>query len=254
MNRFIPPSVRRKISRLLGIQAMRDSLRDQKARLTHIEMRVGIVESELGLVNRELDLQERAKLRWRRASPSSALTWGRMVSGDAFVNKVEEYGAFGPDRTILELGPGYGRLLRSILDNGVQFSSYLGIDLSKDNVNHLRSAFQSPKVSFLIADAEELELNTGFDSLISSLTMKHLYPTFESALANLRRFATEGCTFLFDLLEGDGRYFEDDGVTNIRYYTKDEVKTILRNIGIQTVSLDYVHHDAEHTRLLVVAH
>lgn len=235
------------------MNTLRGSILDLQARLSHLEFRLERLESEHGLGKQDPDLRERSKSRWRRAPPNSALTWGKIVTGEDFVTKVAGHGAFGPGKTILEMGPGYGRLLGSILEKRLQFGSYLGIDLSETNVKFLRSTFESPRISFAVADAENCELNIKFDLFISSLTMKHLHPTFESALTNLLRFSTLGCVIFFDLIEGEGQYFEDDGVTYIRHYSKDEASSILHNLGLETVSFDYVHHDAEHTRLLVIA-
>jgi len=59
--------------------------------------------------------------------------------------------------------------------------------------------------------------------------------------------------FCFDLLEGNRTIFEQDKVTYIKWYTRDEVKSIVNRIPLQLVSFDEVRHDPEHQRLLVVA-
>jgi tRNA G46 methylase TrmB len=56
------------------------------------------------------------------------LTWGIEVSGADFIHKASSYGAFGPDKSLLEIGPGYGRLLKSIIDQNLPFKSYLGVE------------------------------------------------------------------------------------------------------------------------------
>jgi hypothetical protein len=89
--------------------------------------------------------------------------------------------------------------------------------------------------------------------ILSSLTFKHLFPTFEKALGNVARQADPNAVFIFDLLEGDRQYFENDGVIFIRMYTRDEVRDILARIGLRLVALDTVEHDPEHRQMLVVA-
>lgn len=65
--------------------------------------------------------------------------------------------------------------------------------------------------------------------------------------------ANPGCLFLFDLMEGVASVFEGDGVTYIRHYTRPKVSELLADAGLALVAFDEVRHDAEHTRLLVVA-
>src|SRR5436190_482760 len=59
-------------------------------------------------------LWERSRVRWRQSGPEFHLTWGREVSGDAFVLKMQQYEAFGPGKSLLEIGPGYARLLKNV--------------------------------------------------------------------------------------------------------------------------------------------
>jgi hypothetical protein len=59
--------------------------------------------------------------------------------------------------------------------------------------------------------------------------------------------------FFIDLIEGKMADFEDDGVTYVRWYTREEVQEILTNLGLSLVAYDYVEHCPGYTRLLVVA-
>jgi SAM-dependent methyltransferase len=209
--------------------------------LTRIENRLKLFE------------KRRSRKRWRHAQPDTNLTWGYEVSGDAFVAKAGEHGAFGPGKAVLEIGPGYGRLLAAALERGVEFGTYVGVDLSPDNVRHLEASFPRPNVRFVCADAETVALEGPFDTVISSLTLKHLFPSFEAALTNVARQMRPGGRAIFDLIEGERRYFESDGVTYIRWYTRAEIEAILDRAGLELVAYDQVRHIAEATRLLVVA-
>ena len=62
---------------------------------------------------------ERSKRRWREAPPDRGLTWGDEVSGEPAVEAAERFGVFGADHTVLEVGPGYGRILGAALARGV---------------------------------------------------------------------------------------------------------------------------------------
>lgn len=196
---------------------------------------------------------ERSRQRWRTAKPDPNLTWDAELTGEAFVAKAAEYGAFGAGRSILEIGPGYGRLLSACIDRGVEFEHYLGVDLSADNVTHLCEKFDDERVRFVEGDVETVELDRQFDSMISSLTFKHLFPSFEAALANLAPQLRPGGLAIFDLIEGRRRYFEPDAVTYIRWYSREEIEGILDAAGIELVSFDEVRHLPELSRLLVVA-
>lgn len=204
-------------------------------------------------VEAEGDAREVSKSRWRAAPPTSGLTWGVELRGDAFVERAEHHGAFGADRAILEIGPGYGRVLRACLDREVGFSRYVGLDLSEQNVEHLRGTFGSDSIEFRHGDAERTALGESFDTVLSSLTFKHLYPSFEPALANLRPQLAANAVVIFDLIEGGRRYFQHDRRTFIREYGRDEVRASLDAAGYELVAFDEVRHAEGYARLLVVA-
>jgi SAM-dependent methyltransferase len=245
---LVSARTRDRARRALGIAALQQRLDRLETDLTK---RLDRLETQL-LESRE-DGWDRSRRRWWAAKPDANLTWGARPTGDAFVSKAVDYGAFGPGRTVLEIGPGYGRLLSACLERGVEFSSYVGVDLSEDNVAHLRERFQKETVRFICADVETVDLEEGVDSVLSSLTFKHLFPSFEAGLTNLARQLRPGGTVLFDLIEGQRRYFEEDGVTYIRWYSRPEVEEILGRAGLEPVAFDEVRHLPELTRLLVVA-
>jgi SAM-dependent methyltransferase len=195
----------------------------------------------------------RSRARWRAAGPDSDLTWGKKPSGEPFILKAAEYGALGPDKRIVEVGPGYGRILQACIDRGDGFRSYLGVDLSHDNVDYLRQHFASESISFVEGDVETVDFGEGVDGVISSLTFKHLFPDFERALAGIARKLAPGGRVVFDLIEGERVFFEDDGVTYIHCYSREEVRTIVAKVGLELVALDEVYHLPQMKRLLVVA-
>ena len=228
---------RRAVQRMLGV----DSL---ARRLDQIEQR---------MLESQDDLWSRSRARWREASPTPALTWDRPLTGEAFISKVRAYDGFGPDKRILEIGPGYGRLLKACLEARVPFKAYRGVDLSNNNVTWLQDNLEAPGVSFVQGDAEKVALDDRYDLMLSSLTLKHLFPSFEQALRNIRSFLNPGALLMFDLIEGHKRYFEEDGITYIRWYSKAEVDEILGRLELERVAFDEVEHAPEFCRLLVVA-
>ena len=93
---------------------------------------------------------------------------------------------------MLEVGAGYGRLLRSFLDLGIPFREYYGLDISEQNIEYLRKQFAHPAIHFMWADVEEASLPFRFDVGFSSLTFKHLYPSFKASLRNCTWYMNPG--------------------------------------------------------------
>lgn len=199
------------------------------------------------------EARQRSQRRWRETAPTIDLTWGIEVTGDAFIAKAASYKAFGPDIAVLEIGPGYGRLPKAILAQQSPFKRYLGVDISSKNVAYLRKEFPDPRLQFVQGDIEEYKVEGPFDLVISSLVLKHLFPSFEAALRNIAPAVTATGLFIFDLVEGERTFFETDDVTYVRQYTQQEVAEILERTGLLLVAFDKVWHDARQVRLLVVA-
>jgi SAM-dependent methyltransferase len=196
---------------------------------------------------------ERSKSRWRQAPPDAGLTWGDDVSGAPAVEVAQRYGVFAPDHTVLEIGPGYGRILGAALARGVEFRHYIGLDLSEDNVRHLRASFDDPRLEIRCGDVESASFNEPLDAAYSFLTFKHIYPSFAVALKNLARQLRPGGRVVFDLIEGSREYFHRDEVTFMREYTRDEAADLVAAAGLRLVAFDRVDHAPGRTRLLVVA-
>jgi SAM-dependent methyltransferase len=197
--------------------------------------------------------RERSQERWSAAAPDVELTFGRQLSGDAFVALAERYGAFGDGVAIVEVGAGYGRLIEAALRRGAPFERWIGVDLSARNVAHLRERFGTDeRFEFVNEDAERVSLPVKPGTLLSSLTLKHVYPSFEGVLRNLAGQLEEGGTIVIDLIEGDRRYFQDDRQTYIRWYGREEVTELFDRAGCEVTAFDEVAHDPDHVRLLVV--
>lgn len=244
ITRWLPRGVRKIAKDVLGLTAARAEIAVLAKRMDQLEER--LYESKSATT-------ERSKTRWRGTAPTTNLTWDRPIVGDAFIAKAAEYHAFGGGRSILEIGPGYGRLLKAILAMQMPFGQYRGLDISEKNVAHLSGEFSDSRVGFIYGDAESASLPQKFDVVISSLVLKHLFPSFEKALTNVSASLNPGAIVVFDVIEGRKQFFEDDEVTYIRYYAKDELTEILERSGLQLVAFDEVLHDADHPRLLVVA-
>ena len=175
----------------------------------------------------EAEPRRALEARWREATPEPGLTWGDQVSGEPAVEAAERHGVFGPELTVVEIGPGYGRILGAALRGGVAFRRYIGVDLSEENVRHLRAAFDDPRIEIVHGDAESVEFDEPVDSVLSFLTFKHIYPSFAAALANLGSQLRPGGGSIFDLIEGSRQYFHRDHHTFMREYTRSEAAEIV---------------------------
>lgn len=195
----------------------------------------------------------RSKIRWREAAPTTNLTWGQQLTGDEFINKAAYHNAFGPEKAVWELGPGYGRLLEAVLRLKIPFKSYVGLDISPENVRYLRDKFKAPNIEFVEGDCETTVLDGKFDLMFCSGVLKHIFPSFEKALMNVGSHIERHGKIIFDLIEGKKRFFQDDGLTYIRWYTRAEITDILNRTGFELTAFDYVQHTEEIKRLLVIA-
>jgi SAM-dependent methyltransferase len=239
---FIPKGIKNAIKNSMGITALREEIEKLQERLDHFQD-----------IFYEEDIWERSKRRWRASEPEKGLTWGQEISGDPFIKKLQHYAPFNKNSKILEIGPGYGRLLKSILGMKLEFERYVGLDISEKNICFLKATCPGAAVEFVLGDVECFPFDEKFDTVFSSLTFKHLFPTFEKALQNLARCLNRDGIILFDLLEGDSHMFEADRVTFLHGYSKEKVGDILEKVPLELVAFDQVEHLPGFVRLLVVA-
>jgi SAM-dependent methyltransferase len=244
MRKLIPKKLRNTIKNSLGITALNEQIEKLNERTERIEN-----------INKLLvDDWERSRIRWSNCDPDSELTWGVELDGGNFISKVNSFNVFANDKSILEIGPGYGRLLEACIAQKVPYRNFDALDLSLNNVNFLKGKFSETNITFIHGDIEKVTLNAKYDILISSLTFKHLYPTFVNGLRNISKFLSSGSMLFFDLMEGDNLTFEKkDDITYIKEYSQEEIKELLASLNIDIVAFDYVYHDPQHKRLFVAA-
>ena len=178
----------------------------------------------------------------RTAAPGHDLTWERELGGGNFIAAADRLDMFGTDKNILEVGPGYGRLLTSLIEAGIEYNSYVGIDISQNQVDHLNEKFADDRHTFIQGDIQSIDLQQSYDTLISSLTFKHLFPSCKSALKNLHRYMTEEGCILIDFIEGERRFFETDDVTYIRQYSRQELTQLFEEAGFSIAQFEQIEH------------
>jgi len=192
------------------------------------------------------------------------------LNGDVFVKLANKWNIFSPDKSILELGPGTGRILSSILSLNIPFKSYTAVDISQQNIKNLTEKFGNNNINFVESDFSSVSLPQTYDIMISSSTLKHQYPTFRTALENIQKFVNKDGIFFFDLRENyDSNYYRESltellesgplinnwdyyNNTYVGVYHQNEVKLILNNLSHEITGFDHVIHDEKLGERLVV--
>jgi SAM-dependent methyltransferase len=171
------------------------------------------------------------------------LTWGAEWNGNSFIDATCKRFTFLPDSKIVELGPGYGRLLDTILERKLPFKSYIGVELSAARVKRLEEKYKTDSRIKFINDDIEKYFSDIADLVISSATFPHLFPNFQIALANILSNIKVGGILCFDLTEGPSiGSFHNDGITWARLYDKEELQSIFSGSNFGDLNFDKVVH------------
>jgi SAM-dependent methyltransferase len=178
--------------------------------------------------------------RWRQDEEPAGLTWGAMLTADSLWDLYCRYRQFSERDRILEIGPGYGRVLDTAIDRRIPFAEFVGIDLSETRVGKLRERFQLDTVRFAAGDATVWCDDRPFDVILSSATFEHLYPDCRNALTNLRAQLGAGGQLMIDFIKTDkpSAEFEPDTGAYVRAYTREELRGIFEDCGLTVDSLE----------------
>ena len=213
-----------------------------------------------------MDPNELALAHWRSPDRTAGLTWGTMLDGDACVAALASHAKI-EGAAMLEIGPGYGRLLRSLLVRSVPFARYVGLDISAHWTRELVEEFGDRSNAELVRGAAEeaawLLAGRRFDLIVSFLTWKHFYPDFGAVARGCwKLLAIEG-RLIFDLPETgvawpirpddiNGSFNRDTG-TFTRHYSRPQIASLLSGAGFSTCTFDEIEHTPGKRRLLVEA-
>lgn len=232
-------------------QSHRLSLLAVPAPQHHVLVLGGGIRSLLGIYDLDLLFDKR----WRGVDGSDeGLTWGVLLEGDSFFDALANHADLAPARSILEIGPGYGRLLEAMVRRPIRFDEYLGVDISPQKVRRLSDRFRDRRVRFMVGDCRSVELQGSgdFDLLISSATFEHLRPDFGAAIGHLRQYMGADALYAFDLTDcGDDRDEEGMGKGGefVRHYSREAIRSILGDLGFHVQALvSYDITSIEHAR------
>ncbi len=218
----------------------------------------------------QIYIKENHLKRWENCYPGPLLTDHYIINGDEFISSIEKYVNFSFETSILELGPGYGRLLKSFLDKQLSFKKYVGIDISKNNIDFLKNNFKHKNIEFIHSTFLNATIDSYFDVIYSSLVLKHQFPTFFESLKHIIKFMKKDGILFFDLpippmfpLESDVNchklittgpvnydWFESTQ-TFVGKYSLGEIQVLCKELGL-TCDFDFVNHQSIGRRLLII--
>jgi SAM-dependent methyltransferase len=192
---------------------------------------------ELGPMERRLDTSQN---RWRGDEKPALLTWGAMMTADSLWDHYGRYRQFTKRDRVLEIGPGYGRILATALERGVPFSQFVAVDLSEARVRKLQDRFPHPNVRFVAGDVMLWRDDQLFDVIISSATFEHLYPDCQKALVNLRTQLHESGNLFVDFIKTEraSAAFEPESGAYVRAYAVDELREMFTGGGFTVEAVD----------------
>jgi len=185
------------------------------------------------------ELFEISQRRWKGDEPPPGLTWGHLMTGDSFVDTLQVHWRPSNDTRMLEIGPGYGRILSTLLQRQIPFRSYCGVEISLARTVRLSEQFTDERIRFENGDINTHEFSEPADVVISSSTFVHLYPDCSKALKNIRSQVSKNAVIALDFMDPAhhrGMGFHDGG-TYVRYYSRDELDQIFTESGYAVISM-----------------
>ncbi len=109
--------------------------------------------------------------------------------GDPFVDILASRRIWDERTRIVEIGPGYGRIIEAILQRGLPVSHYTGLELSAARIARLKKRYPAQRVSFIEGDIlGSVTLNESADLVFGAAVFEHFYPDFGAALRTISGF------------------------------------------------------------------
>lgn len=192
-----------------------------------------------------LDPRSKAESRWRHNEEDPSLTWGSIMTGDTFFDEVEKHFRFAPDVSTIEIGPGYGRLLKTMLQREYPFGAFHGLNLSAERTSKLSRQFTDDRIHFETGNCSDFIFTESFDVAFCSATVEHLFPSIEQTLMNLRAMMkTNGMVFIDFIMQDETlsvskAYFEEESRRGayIRIYSRQELERFFDQAGFAIVAV-----------------
>ena len=180
--------------------------------------------------------------RWRSTEDPRLLTWDTILEGRSFFQEAQKIIDIRHSKRVLEIGPGYGRLLLGLYDLGMKPQLYVGVDLSEGRVKELKRNFGAENTKLICGDVRDVDLSevAPFDLLISSATFEHIHPDFTRALRHLKPYLTDDASVVFDLIDAGNNFRNvatDDTGVFMRLYSPREIVKKTTAAGFRVVQV-----------------
>jgi SAM-dependent methyltransferase len=192
---------------------------------------------DYGVIPPPSEAHDFAQTRWRGDEADEHLTFGAMMTGDSLWDIYCRHRTFQADR-ILEIGPGYGRLLKTAMERRIPFASYVGLELSPARVAKLKKDFPDSRVRFVQGDVDEWRDTRPFDIILSSAVFEHLHPDCRRALINLSGQMRPGAHAFIDFIATDTPGARWTSTNWLRWYPPALLIDLFANAGLDVRAIE----------------
>lgn len=132
------------------------------------------------------------------------------------------------DKNVLDIACGVGYGTAILKDAGAK--RVVGIDLSKDAINHATKIYGSEGILFSVGDAQDLKISEIFDVIVSFETIEHLaYP--EKFLSSINKYLKPGGIFIVSTPIRTSGILQDKPINpyHVREWNVVEFEHLLQN-------------------------
>jgi ubiquinone/menaquinone biosynthesis C-methylase UbiE len=163
---------------------------------------------------------------------------------------------------VLDVATGSGDFIDTLMKALKGYDCFVGIDISKKDLNRARKRFRDQPVKLVKMNAESLEFDDdSFDTVCMAYSLHHLDRTYE-ALAEMRRVLKPGGNLIFQEEFCDGKQSEAQktsimqhtweakidsllGETHKKTFTKHRIKDAIGNLQLERVEISESTHPVE---------
>ena len=160
---------------------------------------------------------------------------------------------------ILDVGTETGNFIITLINNLHEYQSFVGIDISKKNIEKGRSRLKKYPVDLKVMNAEALTFeDCTFDTVCISHSLHHLKKK-DQVLKEMKRVLKPNGTFIILEMYSDGLRHEAQitetmihhwdakidsllGIPHYKTYTQRELKQLVANLGLQDLETYHTPH------------
>ena len=141
--------------------------------------------------------------------------------------------------TILELGCGFGRNVKYLIDNGVPPSTITGVDISPKMIKLAKRFVKNKKVKLIVASVEGYSPHKKFDFVFTHGVLMHIPSgSVESALKRIVDISNKSLVFIEQNYEADNDY---TFTHNYKALLKEQKLDIIEYQNNKKLGLDLIY-------------